>query len=104
MVTVKKLLHEIFTEDTIKALAIGFMADDPREKSNYPSDMPYSEFKRLITSKSVPRKLNDTEENRRKFRKAGHENHLKSAIENGVGLTETEKYAAYEIMFSPRWK
>lgn len=31
MVTVKKLLHEIFTEDTIKALAIGFMADDPRE-------------------------------------------------------------------------
>ena len=68
MVTVKKLLHEIFTEDTIKALAIGFMADDPREKSNYPSDMPYSEFKRLITSKSVPRKLNDTEENRRQAR------------------------------------
>ena len=28
---------------------------------------------------------------------------MKSAIENGVGLTETEKYAAYEIMFSPRW-
>ena len=57
----------------------------------------------MITSKSVPRRLNDTEENRGKFRKAVHENHLKSAIENGVGLTETEKYAAYEIMFSPRW-
>ena len=35
MVTVKKLLHEIFTEDTIKVLAIGFMADDSREKSRY---------------------------------------------------------------------
>lgn len=103
MVTVKKLLHEIFTEDTIKVLAIGFMADDPREKSNYPSDMPYSEFKRLVNSKSVLRRLNDTEKNREKFRKAVHENHLKSAIENGTGLTETEKYATYEIMFSPRW-
>lgn len=57
----------------------------------------------MVNSKSVLRRLNDTEENREKFRKAVYENHMKSAIENGAGLTATEKYAAYEIMFSPRW-
>nr|DAM10624.1 MAG TPA: hypothetical protein [Caudoviricetes sp.]DAO46909.1 MAG TPA: hypothetical protein [Caudoviricetes sp.]DAX12941.1 MAG TPA: hypothetical protein [Bacteriophage sp.] len=103
MVTVKKLLHEIFTEDTIKVLAIGFVADNPRSKLNRPEDMTISEYNRLTASDRIFVHLNDTEENKEKFRKAICENRLKEVVISGKGLTDTERNAACEILFSPRW-
>ena len=103
MKTVKGLLHEIFTEDTIKVLAIGFVADDPRSKSNRPKDMSLSEYNRLTASNKIFAHLNDTEENKEKFRKAVYKNHLEEVVESGKWLTDTERNAACEIKFSPKW-
>lgn len=103
MVTVKKLLHEIFTEDTIKVLAIGFAADDPRTKSNKPGDMSISEYSRITSSNRIFERLNDTKENREKFKKAIYDNNLREDVICGRGMTETESFAAKELIYTPRW-
>lgn len=106
MKTVKYLLHSIFTEDTIKFLALDYIAVDPaciKQRKIKPDDMSLREFNRLVADDRAFRNTNDTAENKGKFKKAVKKYSLSDEISSGRGLTDTEKYAARELYYLQRW-
>lgn len=106
MTNVKYLLHSIFTEDTIKFLALDYIAVDPdciKCRKIKPDDMSWQEFNRLISDDMAFQRTNDTPENKKKFKKAIIKYCLSDEISSGKGLTDTEKYAAKELYYIQRW-
>lgn len=106
MKTVKYLLHSIFTEDTIKFLALDNIAVDPdciKHRKIKPDDMSLQEFNRLTSDDGAFQKTNDTPENKEKFKRAINKYCLSDEISYGRGLTDTEKYAARELYYLQRW-
>ena len=106
METVKQLLHSIFTEDTIKFLALDYIAVDPaciKQSKIMPDDMSLREFNRLASDDKAFKNTNDTAENKERFKNAVKKYNLSDEISSGRGLTDTEKYAAMELYYLQRW-
>lgn len=106
MTNAKCLLHSIFTEDTIKFLALDYIAVDPdciKCRKIKPDDMSWQEFNRLISDDRAFQRTNTTHRKTRKFKKAIIKYCLSDEISSGKGLTDTEKYAAKELYYIQRW-
>ena len=103
--TVKHILHGLFSDEAIKVLALCNIADDPqciRNKKVKPDDMTSREFERFAQGSYMTKIWDHAKRKENLFREEIRKNRLENAIES-ERLTDTERHAARELFYPPRW-
>lgn len=103
--TVKHILHCLFSDEAIKVLALCNIADDPqcvRNKKVKPDDMTSHEFEHFAQGSYMTKIWDHAKRKENLFREEICKNRLEDAIES-ERLTDTERHAARELFYPPRW-
>lgn len=104
METVKHILHNLFSDDAIKVLALCNIADDPqciRNQKIKPDDMSSREFEYFARGSRMAKIWDQAKQKEKSFREKIRQNRLEDAIES-ERLTDAERHAARELFYPSR--